>query len=49
MSREGGAWVPVQPIGWREEHTRFQRFLLWVLGREHCNDREGQRSYPLRD
>lgn len=32
-----------EPIGWREEHNWFQRFVLWLRGVEHCNDREGQR------
>jgi hypothetical protein len=40
--------LPVPPIGWQEEHNRFQRFVLWLLRREHCNDREGQRRRGLR-
>ena len=37
---ENGNWVPAQPIGWREEHNLWQRFLLWVLRRPHCCDEE---------
>jgi hypothetical protein len=38
-----GSWSPAEPLGWQEEHNLWQRLVLWVLGREHCNDREGQR------
>lgn len=38
-----GSWSPAEPIGWQEEHNRLGRFILWLRGVEHCNDREGQR------
>lgn len=38
-----GSWVLAEPEGWLEEHDRLSRFLFWVRGIEHCNDRAGQR------
>lgn len=43
-----GRWVPAQPIGWQEEHNRLARFIFWLRGVEHCNDREGQRRKRFR-
>lgn len=40
---EDGSYSPAEPIGWLEEHNWLQRFIFWVRGIEHCNDREGQR------
>jgi hypothetical protein len=41
--RWGDEFVIAEPVGWQEEHNRWQRFVLWLLRREHCNYREGQR------
>jgi hypothetical protein len=38
-----GSWVPATPLGWMEEHNWLARFIFWVRGIEHCNDREGQK------
>ena len=34
-----GSWSPATPLGWMEEHNRFQRTLLWLLGKGHCGKR----------
>jgi hypothetical protein len=33
-----GSWSPAEPLGWLEEHNRWQRFWLWLLRRPHCSD-----------
>ena len=43
QQNDDGTWSEAQPIGWQEEHSLLQRFVLWVRGVEHCNDREGQK------
>lgn len=40
---DNGSWSPAEPLGWLEEHNRFQRFIFWLRRIEHCNDREGLR------
>jgi hypothetical protein len=37
-----GSYSPAEPLGWQEEHGWLARFVFWVRGIEHCNDREGQ-------
>lgn len=34
-----GSWSPATPIGWQEEHGRFARVVLFLLGRGHCGKR----------
>ena len=43
-----GSWSPATPLGWLEEHGRLGRFVFWLRGIEHCNDREGQRRARFR-
>lgn len=33
-----GSWSPAEPLGWMEEHNRWQRFLFWITRTPHCND-----------
>ncbi len=37
---DDGSWSPAERYGWREEHNRWQRFVLWLLRRSHCSDAE---------
>lgn len=40
QSSDGGrTWWPAEPLGWLEEHNRFQRLILAVLGIGHCGKR----------
>lgn len=40
QQNEDGSWTPAQPIGWREEHNWFERLVLWLRRKPHCNDLE---------
>ena len=31
-----GSWTPAERVGWMEEHNRFQRVVLFILGVGHC-------------
>lgn len=46
--QEDGSWVPATPMGWVEEHNWFQTFILWVMGKHHCNDKWGQKRSRFR-
>jgi hypothetical protein len=38
QQNQDGTWSPAEPLGWLEEHNRWQRFWLWLLRRPHCSD-----------
>jgi hypothetical protein len=38
QQNQDGSWSPAEPLGWLEEHNRWQRFWLWLLRRPHCSD-----------
>lgn len=51
MSDEGvyrenpdGSYSPAEPLGWMEEHNRWQRFLFWLTRTPHCNDEAHRRQ-----
>jgi hypothetical protein len=48
QQNDDGTWSPAAPIGWQEEHNALARFVLWLRGLEHCNDREGQKHRRFR-
>lgn len=47
QQNEDGTWSPAVPMGWMEEHNWFQRLILWVMGRHHCNDSEMEKRSRL--
>jgi len=40
---DDGSWTPAEPLGWLEEHARFARIVLALLGIGHCGKKGWRR------
>lgn len=40
VRNDDGTLTPAEPIGWREEHNLWQRFMLWATRVPHCSTAE---------
>lgn len=43
QENEDGTWSEAVPIGWMEEHNKWQRFLFWLSRTPHCSDEAHRR------